>query len=389
MGGTDDGARFLHYPGRVSRPPRTSSIPAAALAREARLEAILEAMAAAPSQAPAPLVGFLAALQQGRMSEAEASVPGLARQGLVEEAFLGFRELRRALPEGPGLQTLATSLAKEAEAARARRESSWNLDSSRTIARFTYAKREPALLFDTGDLHRVFLAAMRLEGLPLGLDLGHHPKPMLQLGPPLPAEVGGEAEWGEAVFRRSPGEATHVLGKMASRLPPGISLLQWQEAPPHATPVVELAETSEWAWECPPGQLEAARARVGIFLEADRFPWVRAAKQSGPEEGRAVNLRPMVVSMAWEGSRLVFSTPMAILGATNPLKMLGAILDQPADAIRGLVRRSIGLRADPRLAHGDRFAPKLRNLYEDAVLLSGGSNITLIEDEDDEPMRLG
>ncbi len=343
----------------------------------------------APSQEPAPLAAFTAALRQGRMPEAAAAVPGLAPQGLVEEAFLRFRELRRALPEGPGLRALAASLAKEASGARARREASWSLDSSRTLARFTYAKREPALLFDTGDLHRVFLAAMRLEGLPLGLDLGHHSKPMLQLGPPLPAEVGGEAEWGEAVFRRPPGEAAHLVGRLALRLPPGIALLHWQEAPLHATPVVELAGTSEWVWECPPERLEEARIHVRAFLESDRFPWVRAAKGSDPEQGRAVDLRPMVASMAWEGHRLIFSTPMAVLGATNPLKMLGAILDQPAETLRGLVRRSLGLRADPRLAQGDRFAPKLRNLYEDAVLLSGGSNITLIEDEDDEPMRLG
>ena len=80
---------------------------------------------------------------------------------------------------------------------------------------------------------------------------------------------------------------------------------------------------------------------------------------------------------------------MGIYMGLNPLTALGALLDLPPTAIAGLQRTSIDLRPDARLAQADRFAPKLKNMYEDAVLLAGGSNITLVDEDDDEPLLLG
>jgi hypothetical protein len=55
----------------------------------------------------------------------------------------------------------------------------------------------------------------------------------------------------------------------------------------------------------------------------------------------------------------------------------------------GLVRTGIDLKPDLRLDRAERFVPKLKNMYEDAVLLGGGSNIILVDEDDDEPIRLG
>ena len=75
--------------------------------------------------------------------------------------------------------------------------------------------------------------------------------------------------------------------------------------------------------------------------------------------------------------------------AVNPLKLLGAVLGlEPAD-ITGLVRTGVDYDPDPRLGQADRFEPKLKNMYEDAVLLGGGSNIVLVDEDDDEPTILG
>jgi hypothetical protein len=60
----------------------------------------------------------------------------------------------------------------------------------------------------------------------------------------------------------------------------------------------------------------------------------------------------------------------------------------PAD-VTGLTRETLELRPDARLGQADRFTSKLKNIYEDAVLLGGGSNITLVDDDDDEPLHLG
>ena len=73
----------------------------------------------------------------------------------------------------------------------------------------------------------------------------------------------------------------------------------------------------------------------------------------------------------------------------NPLKALAGLLGWEPQDIQGLVREAIELAPDPRLGQAERFETKLRNLYEDAVPLSGGSHITLVDEDDDEPLRLG
>jgi radical SAM-linked protein len=359
-------------------------------AREARLAAVLEAMAAAaPNREPAALQAFRDALAHHRVSHATGLIPDLERAAVLEEAYAVMREARRELPASEEVRALTGTLASLATQARARREALGQLDARRTAVRFAYAKRPPALDFESGDLHRILLTALRAEGLLLALDLGHHPRPLLQLGPPLPAGVGGEEEWGEAVFRLPPGDAAPLLARLALRLPEGLALHRWEEQPSYATAVAELAEMAEWRWACPADQRDAVRARVQTFLAAERFPWDRSGKVGGQKQEKSVDLRPLVAEMVWEGPCLRITTPMQAFGATNPLKALGAILGLAPDAIHGLVRTRLQLRADPRLAQGERFEPKLRNLYEDAVMLSGGSNITIIEDEDDEPTVLG
>ena len=360
------------------------------LAREARLAAVLEAMTAVgPSREPAVLRAFREALIQRQVLQAAALVPDLDRAAMLEDAYAILREARREFTDSEEIRTLTGTLAPLATRVRARREALGQLDARRTSIRFAYAKRPPVLAFESGDLHRILLAALRLEGLLLALDLSQHPRPLLQLGPPLPAGVGGEEEWGEAVFRLPPGDAGPVLARLALRLPEGLVLHHWEEQPAYATAVAELADSAEWTWPCPPEGLEAARSRVQAFLASEGFPWDRSGKVGGQKQEKSVDLRPLVTAMDWEGARLRVTTPMQAFGATNPLKALGAILGLAPEAIHGLVRTRLQLRADPRLAQGERFEPKLRNLYEDAVMLSGGSNITIIEDEDDEPTRLG
>jgi hypothetical protein len=93
--------------------------------------------------------------------------------------------------------------------------------------------------------------------------------------------------------------------------------------------------------------------------------------------------------MHWEDSLLGFATRMGVHQAINPLKLLGAILGVEVTRIVGLVRTGVDLEPDPRLGQAERFQPKLKNMYEDAVLLAGGSNIILVDEDDDEPIHLG
>lgn len=121
------------------------------------------------------------------------------------------------------------------------------------------------------------------------------------------------------------------------------------------------------------------------FLVAEAWPWDRGdSKKGGP-----LDLRPIVQDLRWEDGALCFSTRMGAFLALSPLKVLAAILALDPACFQGLVRTAVDLRPDARLDQAERFEPKLKNMYEDAVLLGGGSNIVLVDEDDDEPIVLG
>ncbi len=253
------------------------------------------------------------------------------------------------------------------------------------LIRFCYAKEDGALGFDDGDLHAIFLHAFRLEGLRLLLDLGKRPRPLLSVGLPLPVGAGGQAESMDAVLRQEPSEGSADLtARLNHRLPDGVRIHQWQALPGYASPVGDLALRSHWRWDVPAEFRVLATGKIASFLSASRWPWDR-----GPLlQDEPVDLRQVLSEVLWDDSVLCFSTRMEGHQAINPLKMLGAILGIEASRILGLVRTAVDLKPDPRLGQAERFQPKLKNMYEDAVLLEGGSNITLVDEDDDEPIHL-
>jgi radical SAM-linked protein len=359
-------------------------LPAEALARQARLSTALSAVElAGPSREPACLQE-LRAMGSHAASPAPSLLEAILSEDLAEEAHEMLRWRRRDAADRKPIEALAASLAPFVEKAHQRRAAFWQLDTRRALIRLTYAKKDEAVGFDDGDLHALFLRAFQVEGLRLALDLGKRPRPMLSAGLPLSAGVAGWAESMDAVLKLEPADdAASLMARLNRRLPSGLHLHRWDPLPLYASPVSELAALSWWRWEVPSDQRAGVQARVSAFLEAEQWRWERGSKQE------AVDLRAIVAEMHWEADALVFATRMGVFQAINPLKMLGAILEREALSITGLVRTSVDLRPDARLGQAERFEPKLKNMYEDAVLLGGGSNITLVDDDDDEPIVLG
>jgi radical SAM-linked protein len=250
----------------------------------------------------------------------------------------------------------------------------------------TYVKEEGALGFDDGDIHAIFLQAFRFEGLSLVLDLGKRPRPLLSVGVPLPAGVGGRAETMDAVLKREPvEEPASLMARLNRRLPDGLRIQRWDTLPGYASAVGDLALAAHWRWDIKQECRLQLEGKVSAFLDASRWPWDRGTSKS--EE--PLDLRTLITKMDWDGGALCFSTRMGAFQAINPLKMLGAILDLDPAALAGLVRTGVDLKSDTRVDQADRFEPKLKNMYEDAVLLGGGSNIVLVDEDDDEPILLG
>lgn len=343
-------------------------------------------MAAAPSREPLPLQALRAALAQKEALDADVWLTSVQKENLIEEAA---ELLRTGGREGPGLALaadLSRRLAPLARAALARRTALWQLDSNRTAYRITYTKTAPALGFDDGDLHSLFLQALRLEGLPLALDLGHRPRALLVSGLPLPAEALSDGETLDAVFKREPTQPVpELLAALNQRLPPGLCASRWEALPNHASPVAELALQASWSWAVPPDLLPRVEGALAAFQASEACPWDRG----GTRAEAPLDLRRILGAWAWSGPTLRFTQKLGERLALNPLKALGAALGLEPSALAGLRRTAVDLKPDPRLARGDRYAPKLKNMYEDAVLLAGSSNITLVEDDDDEPLRLG
>ncbi len=368
--------------------PQSPLIPVEVLARAALLQAAIQAMEAiAPSLEALPLQELRGLIEGGTGPDPEFLIGKLIEAERLEEAVDLLRTSRQgATTPSPLCEALLARLAPLALKARQRRSATWSMDSRRTLIRLQFAKEEPALAFDDGAIRSLFLRAFRLEGLALALDLAKRPRPLLTTGLPLPAKVGGQAEFMDAVLKVEPWEAPVVLmARLNQRLPDGLHIQQWNQLPDYAAPVGDLALGSHWCWPVPADLRGPTAERVAAFLATEARPWDR----DGTKAEAPLELRTIVQELRWEEVALCFSTGMGPFSALNPVKVLGAILALEPESIQGLFRRGIDLRKDARLDQAERFEPKLKNMYEDAVLLSGGSNIVLVEDDDDEPIRLG
>ena len=336
---------------------------------EALARAVEAAEAAAPPRLPAPLAALMAG--QGSLADLEAA-------DLVEEALEWARSRR-------GDAAWKTKLEPLAAKAKAKRAARVHLDGARVMARARYAKQGVALIFGPVELQTLFGEVLRLEGLPLELDLGKRPRPLLSCAPPLPFQVAGEAEWLEAALKRT-AESDDLLDRLNHRLPEGLKLLSWEEAPAWATPVAELCEAAQWTWACDDAEAES---KIAAFLASSSFFLDKPGKVEGQKQEKRVDLRPAVLEMRIEGGELRFTTALGVNAALSPLKLLGAILGHAPESIAGLRRTGFVMAEDPRLQQGDRYTAKLKNMYEDAVLLGAGSNITIVDEDEDEPLALG
>jgi hypothetical protein len=348
-------------------------MPPEALARQALVDQLLKVMVmSAPNLEPASLQELRAALAGQSRLDLEAWLGTVQADHLIEEAAEMLRSLHRAVRDELLVKRVEAALVPLAVKAQAKRGARHHLDSRRTTIRFRFSKQMPLLELDDRDLQVLVLQAFRLEGMVVALDLGKRPRPLLRSPLPLPAGVAGLDELMDVELKYEAADSEEtLLNRLRSRLPEGLAIHRWEMIPNHASGLAERAFAAHWRWCYPPSLGAAARRMADEFLAAN--------------EGR----EGFIQRMAWADDALIFSTRMGSYLATNPLKVLATRLGVTMSELTGLTRLRVDLRPDTRLEQADRFVAKLKNLYEDAVLLGSGSNITLVEDDDDEPIRLG
>ncbi|HJV89163.1 MAG TPA: TIGR03936 family radical SAM-associated protein [Holophagaceae bacterium] len=351
------------------------------------LESLISRMAQqAPSREPALLLGFRDALRRRDVSAARGLFSELQAKGLLEEAH---ERVRESVRQAPSLQALKLEMDPLAEQARTRRSANWQLDSKRVRVRLRFARGAALVALGTPELQTLLVEALRLEGLRPALELSRNPKPLLQIAPPLSVGVEGLRECAECeLFEPVREPVDEIVHRLNARLPEGLDLVAWAELPTWASASVGLAREAHYAWPCalPPEQV---RAKVEAFLAAETFPMGKAGKVEGQKAEKVVDLRPHVTEMHLDRGTLRFTMALQSGVALNPLKLLGGVLGLEANTVQGLLREDVILEEDPRLAKAERFETKLKNIYEDATLLTSGGNITLVDEDDDEPLVLG
>jgi hypothetical protein len=372
-GRADPFAKQGHYAGEVRPSVFHPSTPPEALARQARLEQLLRDMEnRALSLEPRCLQEMKAALAGGIVLEMDAWAARVQADHLTEEAAEMVRSSHRDVQDKMLLEQMAAVLTPLAAKAQVKRSAMLHLDSRRTTIRFHFSKQAPALDLEDRDLQSLFLKAFRLEGLIIALDLGKRPRPALRSQLPLPAGAAGLDERMDVELKTEPVDSPEgLLKRLHLRLPQGLVVHQWEAIPNHASELADLAVASHWRWLCPSHLEGGVRKMAANFHPTDHA-----------SEG-------FIRTMAWEDGALAFATRMGPFLATNPIKYLAARLGVNPSEVTGLIRLRVDLRSDARLNQADRFVSKLKNIYEDAVLLGGGSNITLVDEDDDEPLRLG
>ncbi len=183
-------------------------------------------------------------------------------------------------------------------------------------------------------LHR----AMRRARLPLRYSQGFNPRPKVTFGPALPVGSEGLGEWLEMELTE-PVAAPLVTERLAAASPPGVAVIEAVALPhdaPHLTAEIALA-TYEVTL---PEALAAALARLPDRLAAaETLPVVRRRKGKKKE----VDLLPLVVDLAVEGSRVELTLRIADGGSTRPAELLAALLGDayPGDSALRVVRNAL------------------------------------------------
>jgi len=345
----------------------------------------MENPAPAPVQGPRSLQLF-AQMLTADPPEPEAFeriIGGLESERRLEHAWLIMRQARLDPARWGAAQARMKAVL---ERSRGRRMSQWQADPDRVTLRLRLALNGPACAQPSA-LLSLLAGALTTAGLPVALGLEKSPRPAIRLGHPLPALVEGRSEWADAVLlEAAPVPLAELPALINGHAPPGLVVLQCLQVPNYASPVAELCRAAHWRWACPPHELDAARERMGAFLASDRFELEKTGKIEGQKGVKRVDIRPLLEDCRWEGADLLFRTRCAPGEAANPRKLLAAILGVE---IQGLVRTALELGEDPRLLEAGKFQPKLHNMFEDAVLLGAEGNIRIVEEDDDEPLRLG
>jgi len=225
--------------------------------------------------------------------------------------------------------------------------------------------------------------------IPLAMRKEKRPKPIAHLAYPLPIGVEGFGEWADLTIKAGLNDPpSKVIERLRACSPCGLEILSIEQVPLHASSVAELCETAHWLWDCPAELFTSAVLKFKIFADSSNFQINKTGKLEGKKGVKIIEVRHLIQELNWDGEDLRFSTKIVQGQALNPQKLFAGILGVDQGHLGEFRRESIELKSDPKLDQFDKFAPKLRNLYEDAVLLESAPNIKIYDNDEDDTLSL-
>jgi hypothetical protein len=345
----------------------------------------MENTASAPVQASPSMQTFtgMLACAPPAPDRFDAVITALESEHSLEHAWLVLRQARLDPQQWGGLRARLKAML---ERDRSRRMNQWQTDPNRVTLRLRFSVRAPASDQHPAGLLALLARTLMEAGLPVAMGLEKKLRPAIHLGHPLPPLAEGLAEWADVVLLEAPAPLLELPARVNACAPQGLALLQCLQVPNYASRVAELCRAAQWRWVCPSPLLDQARERMDAFLASERFEIHKPGKLAGQKVSKPVDVRPLLEDCRWDGAELLFRTPIRPGEAANPRKVLAAVLGLE---IQDLARTALELGEDPRLLEAEKFQPKLHNMFEDAVLLGAQGNIRIVEEDDDEPIRLG
>jgi len=321
----------------------------------------------------------------------DALLPALERTDRLEEALAECRKRHRDRTVQRLWKPFRDRLEHLGAQARTRRAAQWQFDPNRRTLHLKLALAPPFTLQNPMQRVHALAESFKAGDLSVALGLEKHPRPLIGFAHALPIGLEGRAEWADVILKAPPPiPPSQLPHQLATHLPQGVSLLEARRVPNHATPLSDRCTGAHWMWPVPPALRSLAHERLAAFWAASHWTITKTGKVEGHKTLKAVDVRDRVLDLTWEGETLHVHLRHDPGEALNPIKLLSGILEVDPAQVTGLVRLSLTLRDDPRLEAMDRYAPKLHNIWEDAVLLESNDDFDDVDDgEDDEPLRLG
>lgn len=181
------------------------------------------------------------------------------------------------------------------------------------------------------DLIRTVERLLRRAGLPLVRTEGFHPRPRMAFPSALSVGIAGTNEVLEIELSEELG-SDELLARLTAQAVPGLRFLAVEPMPPATR--AGVARFATYEIDVPEERQAALAERVAALLAAESWPMTR------PHDGRTVELRAAVSSLALEGGRLRMRLSVTNVAGVSPRLVLAALDADDLETTSGPLTRT-------------------------------------------------